>query len=113
MDSIRRRTRLVLSVAAYTTGRNIPSARFRVRQYIPALKKLGVDMREYHARFGSSPTRCKALRPLWGAATVGDRIFSAARSFAADVTLLQKEMVSTLLTAEPLTRKPRALDVDD
>ena len=103
----------MLKVAAYTSGRNIPSARFRLRQYIPALSRLGVEVREHCARFGSSPPCWKALRPLWGAAAVGDRIVSSAGSFLADLTLLQKEMVSTFVTAEPLTRRPRVLDVDD
>jgi glycosyltransferase involved in cell wall biosynthesis len=103
----------MLRVAAYTAGKSIPSARFRVRQYIPALRRLGVEVREYSARFGSSPPSRKALRPLWGAAAVGDRVISAGGSFFADVTLLQREMVSTLATVESLTRAPRALDVDD
>jgi glycosyltransferase involved in cell wall biosynthesis len=103
----------MLKVAAYTSGRNIPSARFRVRQYIPLLRTLDVEIVEHCSRFGSSPPRRKALRPLWGAATVADRILSSAGSYQSDVTLLQREMVSTLCTVEPLTHGPRALDVDD
>lgn len=103
----------MLRVAAYTGGEHEPSARFRVRQYIPALAELGVELRDYRARLGCYPPPSKMLRPFWGAAAVGERALSAAASLFADVTLLQREMVSTLLTAEPLTRAPRALDVDD
>jgi glycosyltransferase involved in cell wall biosynthesis len=103
----------MLRVAAYTSGKHVPGARFRVRQYIPALQKLGIEVREYHARLGSYPPRTKALRPLWGLIAAGERALSTSASYFADITLLQREMLATLLTAEPLTRNPRVLDVDD
>jgi glycosyltransferase involved in cell wall biosynthesis len=103
----------VLKVAAYTGGRNVPSARFRVRQYIPPLRDLGIELRECWAKLGSYPPASKALRPLWGAAAVCERAVSAASSFSSDITLLQREMVSTFVTAERLTKGPRVLDVDD
>jgi glycosyltransferase involved in cell wall biosynthesis len=102
-----------LRVTAYTGGKSVPSARFRVRQYIPALKALGIDVRERWAKLGSYPPANKALRALWGAAAICERSISAAGSFLSDVTLLQREMLSTFVTAEPLTKPPRALDVDD
>jgi glycosyltransferase involved in cell wall biosynthesis len=102
-----------LKVAAYTGGKSVPSARFRVRQYIPALKKLDIEVRESWAKLGSYPPASKALRPLWGMAAICERVLSAAGSFSSDVTLLQREMLSTLVTAEPFTKAPRALDVDD
>jgi glycosyltransferase involved in cell wall biosynthesis len=100
-------------VAAYTGGSNVASARFRVRQYIPALKALGVEVREFAAAFGSCPPPSKVLRPFWGAAALGDRLLSTVVSHGAEVTLFQREMISTLLTLEPLTQNPRVLDVDD
>src|ERR1700722_16769190 len=103
----------MLRVAAYTSGKHVPGARFRVRQYIPALQRLGIEVREYHARPGSYPPRTKALRPLWGLIAAGERALSTSASYFADITLLQREMLATLLTAEPLTHNPRVLDVDD
>lgn len=103
----------MLRVAAYTGGARVPSARFRVRQYIPRLEKLGVQMRELPARFGSFPPTRRFLRPGWAVATASERFRSAFRSRAFDVTLLQREMVSTLNTAERFTKAPRVLDVDD
>src|SRR5438445_4239438 len=113
MEKSRGRGGNMLKVAAYTGGRHVPSARFRVRQYVPALRGLGVELREYEARFRSYPPSRKALRPLWGAAAISERMISAGASFWADMTLLQREMIATMLTVEPLTRSPRALDVDD
>lgn len=103
----------MLNVAAYTGGKNVPSARFRLRQYVPALEDLGIEVREHWAKLGSYPPANKVLRPLWAVATLCERAVSAAGSFRSDVTLLQREMVSTFFTAEPLTRRPRILDVDD
>src|SRR5688572_19387775 len=103
----------MLRVAAYTGGRSVPSARFRVRQYIDALRGEGVELREYCALLDSYPPRQRSLRPLWAAAALGERMVAAARSWRADLTLLQRTMLSSFLTAEPLTRRPRVLDVDD
>ncbi len=91
----------------------MPSARFRVRQYVPALRALGVDVREYAAALGSYPPRARRARVLWGPATLASRVPGVLASYSHDLTLLQREMVSTLVTLEPWTRAPRVLDVDD
>jgi glycosyltransferase involved in cell wall biosynthesis len=52
-------------------------------------------------------------RPFWLPATVIDRIPGVVQSYRYDMTLLQREMVSTLLTLERFTHRPRVLDVDD
>jgi glycosyltransferase involved in cell wall biosynthesis len=99
-------------VAAFTGG--IPSSpRFRVRQYIPWLRQYGIDITEYMARLWSWPPTNKALRPLWLPATLLDRIPAVLKSHGYDVTLLQREMVSTFVTLEGFTHRPRLLDVDD
>jgi glycosyltransferase involved in cell wall biosynthesis len=103
----------MLHVNAYTGGTAVPSARFRVRQYIPELRRLGIGMRELGARFGSYPPSQRALRPAWGIATITERLSAALRFRDADVTLLQREMVSTLPTVERFTKAPRVFDVDD
>lgn len=99
-------------VAAFTGG-VASSPRFRVHQYIPYLRPLGISITEYRARLGSWPPLKKALRPVWLPATIIDRIPGVLKSFSYDVTLLQREMVSTFVTLEGLTHRPRLLDVDD
>jgi glycosyltransferase involved in cell wall biosynthesis len=99
-------------VAAFTGGIE-SSPRFRIRQYIPYLTKYGITVTEYRARWGSWPPTNKALRPLWLPATLVDRIPSVLRSYSYDVTFLQREMISTFVTLEGLTHRPRLLDVDD
>lgn len=103
----------MLDVAAFTGGRSVPSARFRVRQYGPALAGLGVHLREFVAPVGKYPPARRWLRPAWGAAALATNVPRVARSWRSDVTLLQRELLSTLVTLEPFTRSPRILDVDD
>jgi glycosyltransferase involved in cell wall biosynthesis len=103
----------MLRVTAFTGGKSVPSARFRVRQYIPELRRMGIEMREAPARFGSYPPAARALRPGWGVLALAERFRSAVCLRDGDVTLLQREMLSTLATFERWTKPPRVLDVDD
>lgn len=103
----------MFKVAAFTGGIAVPSARFRVRQYIPALQGHGVALAEMWSRFGCYPPKSKWQRPIWAAATLAAQLPNVARSRHYDAVLLQREMLSTFVTLEPLTGKPRILDVDD
>lgn len=91
----------------------MPSARFRVRQYISRLRENGMFVHEFCARYGSYPPATRWVRPLWACATLAQRIPSILRTYQFDAVMLQREMISTLLTLEPMTKKPRVLDVDD
>lgn len=102
-----------LRIAAFTGGRNVPGARFRVRQYIPRLEQCGIEMDEFYSRWSSWPPITKILRPFWLVGTVLDRIPSIVKSHRYDMTFFQRELVSTLTTLEPFTARPRILDVDD
>jgi glycosyltransferase involved in cell wall biosynthesis len=102
-----------ISVAAFTGGVSVPSARFRVRQYVEPLADEGVELTEFSAPLGMYPPSNQILRPLWGLATLATRLPGIASSYNYDVTLLQREMLSTFITLEPLVKSPRVLDVDD
>ena len=103
----------MLRVAAFTGGLDVPSARFRVRQYISVLSELGIAVDELIAPLGSFPPAIKWLRPFWGAATLACDLPHIAQSWRYDACLLQREFVSTLATLEFLASRPRFLDVDD
>jgi glycosyltransferase involved in cell wall biosynthesis len=107
------RRRKVVRVAAFTGGRTTSSPRFRVRQYIGPLKEQATELNEFPARFGSWPPSQKAIWPLWAPATLVDRIPGVMKSHQCDITLLQREMVSTFVTLERFTKAPRILDIDD
>lgn len=91
----------------------VPSARFRVRQYIPSLLQHGVAVKEMNSRFGTYPPQSKWIRPFWAVATLAEQIPKIIKSHQCDVVLLQREMLSTFVTFESLTKTPRVLDVDD
>lgn len=103
----------VLSVAAITGGLDVPSARFRVRQYSCALLSHGVRVTELLSRTKQYPPEQRWKRLPWGALRIVEMVGVAIRSHRYDVTLLQREMVSTLTTLERCTGRPRVLDVDD
>jgi glycosyltransferase involved in cell wall biosynthesis len=100
-------------VAAFTCGLNIPGARFRVRQYILALARDGIAVSEYWPGLGAYPPPTRWIRPAWLAGTLAQRLPQVALSWNADLTWIYREMVSTLVTLEGLTRRPRLLDIDD
>ncbi len=102
-----------LTVAALTGGVNVPSARFRVRSLIPYLKEQGVIVDEFISKFGQYPPAQKGLRPFWGTGALIDRFPAILKTQQYDVTFFQRELVSTFLTIEFLSAKPRVLDVDD
>ncbi len=100
-------------MAAFTGGRTVPSARYRLRQFVPALASHGINVAEYWPRLGCYPPRNALARPVWAAGIVAERLVQVAASRRADVVFLQREMVSTLATVEGLTRRPRIVDIDD
>lgn len=102
-----------LRVTALTGGRDNPATRFRILQMAPALAGCGVALDVHPARLSSYPPRARWLRPLWVPATLAARLPDIVATRAADVTLIQREFVSTLYTLEGLTSRPRVLDVDD
>jgi glycosyltransferase involved in cell wall biosynthesis len=103
----------MLKVIAYTGGHQSPSGVFRVQQYIPALKESGIEMRECSSWAGTHPPHKKWVRPFWGALNLAERFPDTLRSFGYDVVFFQREMLSTFVTWEPLTKRPRVFDVDD
>ena len=106
---------MTLSVAAFTGGIDVPSARFRVRQFVAPLRAEGVDVVELPSRAGAYPPSTGLRRVAWAVRNLAARLSDVAGRAArtADVTLLQREFLSTKITLEPLTRRPRVLDVDD
>ena len=103
----------MLRVLAYTGGWNTPSGVWRVEQYVKRLKPFGIELRNCPSSVGSHPPLRKWLRPAWGICNLLDRAPDTLRSLAYDVVIFQREMMSTFVTWEPMTKGPRILDVDD
>jgi Glycosyl transferases group 1 len=102
-----------LRVAAFTGGAALGPARLRVRQYIAPLAGLGIAVHESWPGLGAFPPRQRNLRPAWLVGTLAQRLPRIAAGWRADITLLQREMVSTVPTLEGWTRRPRLVDIDD
>lgn len=111
-------------VAALTSGKNDPSARFRVRQFIEPLHLHGIEVREHIPaidKHAGVPTQIsnlpgalkKAADPGWRFAKIISRLPGVAGSWQADITWLNRELVFGRYTLERFVRKPYVFDVDD
>jgi glycosyltransferase involved in cell wall biosynthesis len=104
----------MLRVIAYTGGHNSAARVPRVQQYIPYLKLQDIEVTESPSRAGLyPPERGLWKRVVWGVWNLADHLSTFGQSYQYDVTLLQREMLSTFVTFEPFTKRPRVLDVDD
>lgn len=101
------------AVVALTQGVQVPSARFRVLQHLDTLKRAGLVVHHLPARYGAYPPLSRSERLRWLPAAIADAIFRALQARHGDICFLQRELVSTLQTAEPLIRRPLVFDVDD
>ena len=102
-----------LRVTALTGGAAMPSSRFRVEQLVPALGAAGVAVDLRAARVSCYPPARRWLRPLWLPAAILAKVPDVVATHRTQVTLLQREFVSTLATLEGATARPRVFDVDD
>jgi glycosyltransferase involved in cell wall biosynthesis len=112
----------MIKVAALTSGRVVPSARFRVRQHIPSLRESGILVREFVPaidKYASLPDwlggkiRFNPVYPLWQGIKVSTRIPGIIGTYRSDVTWLERLLLPGFLTMEPLCRRPLVFDVDD
>ena len=114
----------MIKVVAITSGRDVPSARFRVRQYIAPLLEKGIRVRERmpaiekyappppFLAFSGRSGRVLG-RTIWMCAKVLTRVPGTVGSWKGGITWLQREMHPGLLTLEPLLKHPLVFDVDD
>jgi glycosyltransferase involved in cell wall biosynthesis len=97
----------MIKVTALTASIIDPSSRFRIRQFIPPLRDLGVNVSEYRPIVN----RYK-IEPLpWLA--VATRVPGLIASRFSDVTWLGRELVSGRSSLERWAGKKRIFDVDD
>jgi glycosyltransferase involved in cell wall biosynthesis len=112
-----------LRVEAITSGRLVASSRFRVLQHVEPLRRIGIEVSARPPRvskYASLPRRWErrgALAPgarlaLQGA-KLGARLPAVARSWRADVTWLEREVLPGHRTLEPVMHRPVLFDVDD
>jgi len=102
-----------LKVIAFTGNLNNSASRFRIRQHIENLDKYHIKLKDCPAKWGQYPPQIKLLRPLWFCGALVNRIPHIIESSEYDISLIQREFISTFKTLELLTKKPRVFDIDD
>lgn len=70
-------------------------------------------MTDLPSHISKYPPESRWMRPLWGCVKLAELVPRVVRSHNFDVVLLQREMISTFVSLEAWTKKPRVLDVDD
>jgi len=113
-----------LRVVALTAGHEDPASRFRIRQNIPHLGRLGIKVREFTpfvTQYPELPGRLGRIRRRYllplavtqTALNVIARIPGTMASYKADVTWISRSYIPAMEQAIRLVKKPRVLDVDD
>jgi glycosyltransferase involved in cell wall biosynthesis len=103
-------------VAAFTASKTYASARFRVRQHVPLLKSLGVDVREFIApiyKHWDPGIDNHHFLPLIRYARPLALLPSVMASHLHSVSWIQREFIWSRDTLERFTARPRIFDVDD
>lgn len=113
----------MIRISALTPGLNVPSSRYRVRQYLPALKDAGISVNEFPAKIDYSKqlpgilgkVKQKYIFPL-SAAWIGiktiSRINDITKSNRYDAVWLNRIIVGSVYL-ERFIRQPLIYDVDD
>ena len=103
----------MIKVAALTQGVNVPSTRFRFLQYMPYLVEADMEVFHLPALYSAYPPAEFVNRVLWMPKTIGDAFSRVRSANNSDLCFLQRELISTIRTAETFLRKPFIFDVDD
>jgi len=102
-----------VDIAALTQGAQVPSARFRWQQHRATLEAEGLRCCELVSRWNAYAPAPKAVRPLWLGAAGLDSLQRVLRARRARLRFLQRNLIATLETFEPLLSHPFIFDVDD
>lgn len=115
----------MISVSALTSGKNVPSARFRVRQHIEELSRYDIAVTEIVPpvdKYADVPGplgkgRAKKYLPplywLWALYRLATRLPGFVKSRQSDIVWLERELQPGIPTFERLIPKPLVFDVDD
>ncbi len=114
----------MIKVAALTSGKDVPSTRYRVRQHIAPLLDYGIKVQEHCPvinKYQSMPLWPKGIRSsyalpfhlIWQLTKLSTRLPGILSASRADVVWLQREMLPGYPTLEKFLKRPLLFDVDD
>jgi glycosyltransferase involved in cell wall biosynthesis len=113
-----------IAVAALTVGKNLPSARFRVRQYINLLRQEFISVKEHRSIIEKSKVvpvlggklRTRYFLPIHMALEATKVLCDIPRVSNAnfsDLIWLQRDLIAGMPTLEIFLKKPVIFDLDD
>jgi hypothetical protein len=113
----------MIKISALTPGINAPASRFRVRQYIPLLNKVGIYVKEFPAKIDDSTklpwifgrVKQRYIFPIsvsWVGVKAISRINDIIHGNHYDAVWLSR-LISSSVFMEQLIRRPLIYDVDD
>lgn len=102
-----------VKVNAITRSGVAPSGWYRIGVLKPVFEAQGILINEIIPKVSSLPPSEKYRRPVWLLAALCERLTYISRLKRTDVTILQRELISTIPTVERLLPGKLILDVDD
>ena len=94
-------------------GAKVPSTRFRLEQYLPLWQQDGLAIELFQAKTSAYPPAERYKRPFWLMNELFGRACQLSAINKSNLVVLQRQMISTLCTLEPLIKAPVVMDVDD
>ena len=102
-----------MKINAVTSGANSPSGWYRIGILKDLFLREGIYVNEFVPKVSSYPPLETLKRPVWLLSALVERLTYIARLRGADVTILQRELISTLPTVERFLPGRKILDVYD
>ena len=104
----------MIKVTALTSGKNVPSSRFRVRQFIQPLSRLRIQVAEYPLKLRKyTPGSFPVLQYVGDACKTVARLPGLLASRSSDITWLERELVPGRSALERFAGRKLLFDVDD
>lgn len=102
-----------MKVNAITRSGIAPSGWYRVGALNEIFESRGVSIHEIKPKVSSLPPAEKYRRPVWFMAALYERLTYLRKLKKTDITILQRELISTIPTVERFLPGKLILDVDD
>ncbi|WP_457669800.1 glycosyltransferase family 4 protein [Thiolapillus sp.] len=114
----------MIKVTALTSGQNVPSTRFRIRQHIDQLRNFNIDVVEHYPAIskdkpapfsyvGSASALSLPFKMAFSATKLLATLPGILSSYRTDVTWLSRGILLGIPTLEAILKQPVILDVDD
>jgi glycosyltransferase involved in cell wall biosynthesis len=114
----------MINVAALTSGKNLPSTRFRIRQHIQPLHDFSIEVKEFcpvinkYKAIPGKPDKLKniyifPIYAAWQGIKLATRIPGLIGSYRNQITWLSRELLPGYFTFELFLKKPVVFDADD